>query len=66
MKRATPAYKQFRCVTPMWDNAARRKKDGRILIDSTPQIYKRWLGAAAIRQTMDRFEGDERIVFINA
>lgn len=65
MKRASPVYKRFRCVTPMWDNTARRKKDGRILIGSTPQLYKNWL-STMVRQTKTRFEGDERVLFINA
>jgi lipopolysaccharide biosynthesis protein len=65
MRRATPAYKQFRCVTPMWDNTARRKGNGRILIGSTPQLYKTWLNSA-LRQTREKFKGDEQIVFINA
>ena len=65
MRRASPAYRQFRCVTPMWDNAARRKVGGRILIGSTPQMYKAWL-TSALKQTRKRFKDDEQIVFINA
>lgn len=65
MRRAPPGYKQFRCVTPMWDNTARRKEGGRILIGSTPQLYKAWL-TTALKQTRERFQGDEQIVFINA
>lgn len=65
MRRAAPAYKQFRCVTPMWDNTARRKKGGRILVGSTPDRYRKWL-EFSVRQTRARFKGDERIVFINA
>lgn len=65
MRRDNPGYRQFRCVTPMWDNAARRDQGGRILIGSTPRIYQHWL-SRAIRQTQERFEGDEQIVFINA
>jgi len=65
MKRPIPPYKRFRCVTPMWDNVARRKAGGRILVGSTPARYRRWLEMAA-RQTLERFTGDERIVFINA
>lgn len=65
MRRAAPPYKQFRCVTPMWDNTARRKSNGRILVGSTPERYRRWLEQAA-RQTCQRFEGDERLVFVNA
>jgi len=65
MRRPNPAYKQLRCVTPMWDNIARRKVGGRILIGSTPETYKQWLNAA-IKQTQERLKGDEQIVFINA
>lgn len=65
MRRATPAYNQFRCVTPMWDNTARRKEGGRILIGPTPQLYKAWL-TTALKQTRERFQGDEQIIFINA
>lgn len=52
-------------MTPRWDNTARRKRDGRILIGSTPQLYKAWL-TAALKQTRQRYKGDEQIVFINA
>ena len=65
MRRPEPPYKQFRCVTPMWDNVARRKSGGRILVGSTADRYRRWLERAA-RQTRARFVGDERILFINA
>lgn len=65
MRRDAPPYKQWRCVAPMWDNAARRKVDGRVLVGSTPERYRNWLEFAA-RQTCQRFQGDERIVFINA
>ncbi|HYE37878.1 glycoside hydrolase family 99-like domain-containing protein [Methylocaldum sp.] len=64
-KRPIPSYKQFRCVTPMWDNSARRKSDGRILVGSTPKLYRAWL-SAMLKQTRERFSGEERIVFINA
>jgi len=60
-----PAYKQFRCVTPMWDNTPRRRTDGRILLGSTPDLYRTWL-RTAIAQTQQRLNGDERVVFINA
>lgn len=65
MTRPKPSYKRFRCVTPMWDNSARRKKHAWILIDSTPSLYQTWLAAAA-KETRERHQGDECIVFINA
>ena len=58
-------YKRFRCVTPRWDNSARRETNAAIFYGSTPKLYERWL-LAAIRNTLDTFEGDERIVFVNA
>lgn len=63
--RPVPAYKWFRCVTPMWDNSARRKRDARIVTDSTPAAYQEWLRRMA-DQTRRRFDGDEQLVFINA
>jgi len=58
-------YKRFRSVTPRWDNSARRETNAAIFYGSTPKLYERWL-LAAIRNTLDTFEGDERIVFVNA
>ena len=65
MSRATATFKQFRCVTPMWDNSARRKENARIVTGSTPALYENWLKTITAK-TRERFEGDEQIVFINA
>jgi len=65
MDKEIPAYKWFRCVTPSWDNWARRKDGANIFLGSTPEIYKQWL-SGAIENTLSRFSGDERIVFVNA
>jgi lipopolysaccharide biosynthesis protein len=65
MDKADPVYKRFPCVSPMWDNSPRRKTDGRIVVESTPQLYEQWL-RHAVSKTVHRFQGDERIVFINA
>ena len=58
-------YKRFPCVTPAWDNAARRK-DGNatILHDSTPELYERWLNTVVQRELSN--PASDRIVFINA
>lgn len=58
-------HRWFRCVTPMWDNSARRSMNASIFVGSTPAIYKQWLSKIAAR-TRQRFAGDEQIVFINA
>jgi lipopolysaccharide biosynthesis protein len=61
-----PEYKLFRSVCPSWDNTARRKNAGSILVNSSPHLYQQWL-SNALGDTMDRFqEPDERLVFINA
>nr|MBL8411922.1 glycoside hydrolase family 99-like domain-containing protein [Dechloromonas sp.] len=58
-------YPRFHCVTPGFDNSARRKTEAAIFINSTPEFYENWLKNILIR-TSSKFEGDERIVFINA
>lgn len=65
LKRDLPAYKFFRGVFPMWDNSARRKSAASIFINSSPEKYRFWL-SWIMRQTVERYTGDERIVFINA
>jgi lipopolysaccharide biosynthesis protein len=60
-----PAFKRFRCVTPMWDNTARRRTGARIYVGSTPKLYEAWLTETA-KQTIDKFPPGERLVFVNA
>lgn len=57
-------YKNFRCVTPMWDNSARKSMRGLILTDSTPEKYQRWL-EQVIKQ-FKCYSEEENFVFINA
>jgi lipopolysaccharide biosynthesis protein len=68
------AYKRFRCATPGWDNSPRRAaydvagplfKGAHVLHESTPAGYERWLRHAA-RETRERRQGDEQILFVNA
>lgn len=60
-----PPYTRYPCVTPGFDNSARRAGGGAtILVNSSPQAYERWL-----RQVVERFEPpspDENLVFVNA
>jgi glycosyltransferase involved in cell wall biosynthesis len=65
MSRRTPPYKAFPAVMPSWDNTARLKKKGRIFVNSSPRAYYSWL-RHAVMEARSRFEGDERLVFINA
>jgi lipopolysaccharide biosynthesis protein len=59
-----PLYRHFECVTPMWDNTARRPRRAGIVHGSTPELYERWLAHAVERSTPDR--DHQRWVFINA
>jgi lipopolysaccharide biosynthesis protein len=65
MDRPEPDWVRFQCVTPSWDNSARRKEGASIFHGSTPEKYEAWLREAA-RKTAVKQSGDERIVFINA
>jgi len=58
-------YVRFHCVAPGFDNTPRRSEGAVILSDATPQRYEAWL-AECIDRTLTRYQGDERIVFINA
>lgn len=64
--RSWPSYKWHRCVTPMWDNTPRRMKKGRIVIDSSPELYKNWLKKICNQTIAAHSNKEERIVFINA
>jgi lipopolysaccharide biosynthesis protein len=62
--KASAPYTRFPCVTPGWDNSARRDAGGSILTGSTPELYERWLRAA-----IERFQPpspQENFVFVNA
>jgi lipopolysaccharide biosynthesis protein len=65
LAKPEPEFKRFRCVTPMWDNTARRRTGAHIYQGSTPKLYRDWLTEVA-RHTIDRFPAEERLVFINA
>ncbi|NJP10528.1 MAG: glycosyl hydrolase [Leptolyngbyaceae cyanobacterium RU_5_1] len=64
LQKPIPSYRRFPCVTPSWDNTARRKTDAVILRNSTPELYATWLRAAVEQSSCN--DNDERIVFINA
>lgn len=64
LSKGDPEYKRFRCVTPSWDNSPRRKKDAVIFIDSSPELYERWL-KEAIKKSLGK-SSEDIIVFINA
>jgi lipopolysaccharide biosynthesis protein len=65
LAKPSPSYKQLRCLTPGWDNSPRRAKGAFIFRGSSPRAYEHWL-RELVRSTLDRFQGDERILFVNA
>lgn len=66
LSKPAVAWKRFRCATPGFDNSARRPiKNAAIFIGSTPEKYGRWLSTLAA-ETKNRYQDDERIIFINA
>jgi len=65
LAKPSEPYTWFRCVTPSWDNSARRAKAALIIHKSRPEAYERWLGEM-IQTTVNTFEGDERLLFVNA
>ena len=60
-----PEHRQFRGVTPMWDNTARRQDDAMIVAGSSPALFGVWF-AHVLAQTRLRHRGDERLLFVNA
>ena len=64
LNRTMPLYKQYPCVTPMWDNCARRKKIFFAFHNSTPELFGIWF-----KNVIDKFvphSDDENFIFINA
>jgi lipopolysaccharide biosynthesis protein len=57
-----PEYSRFRCVTPSWDNSARRKS--LILIGANPEKYSKWLKSAI--ESSPLLPDGGKLVFINA
>ncbi len=65
VRKEAPSYKRFPCVTPSWDNTARRRNGGAsIFKGSTPELYEVWLSHVINRLPVSNC--DERLVFINA
>lgn len=59
-----PPYKRYPCVTPSWDNSARRKNKYFAFTKSTPEIFKKWLLNVICK--FKPYSSDENLVFINA
>jgi lipopolysaccharide biosynthesis protein len=64
LAKPAPSYLRFPCVTPAWDNTARRQQGATIIHGSTPELYQQWLAAVVQKTRLARTEPP--IVFINA
>ena len=60
-----PDFKLFRTLVPCWDNTPRQQDNGTTFIGSSPELFGYWL-ERALHQTRVRYQGDERMIFINA
>lgn len=65
LAKERPRFRRYRCVTPGFDNSARRKSNAAILLGTTPSAYQEWLEKVVSAELRDSV-GDDRIVFINA
>ncbi|MBF0572906.1 MAG: glycoside hydrolase family 99-like domain-containing protein, partial [Desulfamplus sp.] len=60
-----PDYPKHRGITTSWDNEPRKPGRGTTFINSSPDIYEKWLSHIAYF-TDKHFKEDEKIIFINA
>jgi GT2 family glycosyltransferase/glycosyltransferase involved in cell wall biosynthesis len=63
--RPTPPYPLYRGVMPGWDNTARRMERATAWINSSPELYGRWLRAVIERMQREQPQ-EHQLVFINA
>jgi lipopolysaccharide biosynthesis protein len=64
LQRPWPPYPYFPCVTPMWDNSARRRSKAIVLRNSTPELFEKWVRGEIARLATKPSE--EKILFVNA
>lgn len=64
LARDTSGQKVYRCVTPAWDNSARKGDKGLIALGSSPELYQQWLVETAAN--FEPYSNQENFIFINA
>ena len=65
LSRPRAPFKLFRCVIPGWDNTPRRQDKGTVFVGSSPEVFEHWV-AKVVTESLERFRGDERLLFVNA
>lgn len=57
-------YKLYSCVTPGWDNTARKAKNYFVLTNSSPNLFRDWLNKKL--KKFVPFSKEENLFFVNA
>ena len=65
MAKPIPEYPFVRCVSPGFDSTSRRPNNATIVMNSTPERYRKWL-EEAIEWTKENNDPEHQLVFINA
>ena len=63
--RSSVNYKRHPCVFPSWDNTPRQPLKGDSFIGATPEAFQVYV-EAKLDEVIQRFVGDERLLFVNA
>jgi hypothetical protein len=66
MNTEYPEHRMYHCPVPSWDNTPRRAELGALILNNaSPEVFGEWV-RFAMNDTIERFAGEERLVFINA
>lgn len=64
LRKKPATYLRLPCVTPSWDNTARRQRGGAVIYaGSTPGLYEHWLQTVCEREMRENGKG---LIFLNA
>ena len=66
LAKPDPKFRRIRCVTPGFDNSARRNAAAAVFVDSTPEKYGAWLKTIIDKAKQTASADEEPVVFINA
>ena len=64
LQKKRPSYPQFSSVFPSWDNSPRRKSEAVILINSSPELYGKWL--SQVIEMQNASPSSDTLIFVNA
>lgn len=59
-----PEYKLFPCVSPSWDNTARKKSGYFVFHNTSPSLFKKWIIGKLSR--FKPYSKEENFIFVNA